>query len=273
MSAFLNRGQKAKESVNRKNVQVDFKKVHFKLKDGESARIRILSPEDYVEYMAHGSYTNGIYTTACMAHTGERCVFCEASNTKNEDFDDLYAKKRYLFAFYDLDEKMIRVFDASKTQAKTLIDTIEEYREELGEMAFTFKRTGNKMETNYSLNTITPKKMSAVQEAFDAAGEAMVEDDFFNTVIQTRPIEAQLDMLRKAGFPMETIGESSEMSPNANLATPMVEMQEDSADDVNLVELTDKELKDLFKKTDDEDEKRRLIEEASRRETEQKEAI
>jgi hypothetical protein len=53
----------------------------------------------------------------------------------------------------------------------------------------------------------------------------------------------------------------------------MVEMQEDSADDVNLVELTDKELKDLFKKTDDEDEKRRLIEEASRRETEQKEAI
>ena len=35
-------------------------------------------------------------------------------------------------------------FDASKNQAKGLISTIEEYRDELDTFAFTFKRTGEK---------------------------------------------------------------------------------------------------------------------------------
>lgn len=207
MSVITARGQAAKESANKKANSIDFKKVYIRLKDGDSVRVRILSNVDYVEYKAHGDFNLGIYTQPCPAPAGEKCALCEAANAGVEEFEKLYAKKRYLFAFADIDEDIIRVFDATKGQAANLIDTIESYAEDLGETAFTLKRTGNKTETVYALNPILKLK-PADKEKYAKFDGQVVEDAFFDTVLAPRTREQQFEELTKAGFPIEQLGEA-----------------------------------------------------------------
>jgi hypothetical protein len=201
MSVITAKGKAAKESANKKKVEIDFKKVFIKLKENESVKVRLLSSEDYVEYMAHGNYNLGIYTQPCLKPAGKKCAMCEASDAEVEGFDAIYAKKRYLFVFADIDNGMIRVFDATKGQAKGIIEQIEEYADDLGELAFNFKRTGTKTETSYTLNPIV--KMKADDKAkFAAFDDAKVEDDFYETVLQARSYEQQIEELKQAGFPV-----------------------------------------------------------------------
>lgn len=205
MSVITKRGQEAKQSIKIKNKSIDFKKVFIRLKDGDSVRVRILSPEDYVEYISHGSYLNGIYTQPCITVTGQRCLHCEASKVGEEKFKDLFGKKRYIFAFYDVDDRSLRAFDASKSQATGLMDTIEEYTDCLEEVAFTLKRTGNGLDTKYKLTPIMPKSMKQIQRQFDEANGMVVEDEFFDCLLQPRTIEQQYEELQKAGFPVEQL--------------------------------------------------------------------
>jgi hypothetical protein len=239
-NVFTSRGRKAKESAQKKNVQIDFKKVFLRLKDGDSVRVRILSAEDYIEYIAHGSYPNGIYTQPCIEVAGERCLYEEVVKLAKEDeslsqWSDLYAKKRYLFAFYDIDEKMVRVFDASKGQGTPLMDTIEEYEEDLNEIAFTFKRSGNKTDTTYTLSPIMPKQMTKIQDLFDEADGFEVEDELFNTVLNPRTTEQQYEELKKAGFPVE------------RLAPVAITKQAEAQEEENITEIADEAGADLTK--------------------------
>ena len=206
MSVITARGVEAKESANKKGTNIDFKKIYIRLKDGESVRVRILSHIDYVEYKAHGSYNLGIWTQPCLEPTDKPCALCKAASSGySEEFDKLYARKRYLFAMADLDTGELRVFDATKGQATGLIDTIEQYAEDLGDVAFTFKRIGNKTETNYMLNPIM--KLKGDDKAkFAAFNEVEVGDDFFEAVLVERTWEQQIESLTEAGFPVERIG-------------------------------------------------------------------
>ncbi|MFT4413238.1 hypothetical protein ACLM5H_05180 [Fredinandcohnia humi] len=202
MGVVTARGKEAKEAMKKKKQNIDFKKVFVRLKDGDSVRVRILSAYDYVRYMSHGSYVHGIWTQPCLKPAGKNCAICEANDAKVEEFDGLYAKERYLFAFADIDEGMIRVFDATKGQAEQLVDTIEQYAEDLQDVAFTFKRTGNKTDTTYTLNPILRLKADD-KEKFEKFNEEVVEDEFFETVLQPRTYEQQIEELKKAGFPVE----------------------------------------------------------------------
>ncbi len=203
MSVVTARGRAVKESVNKKqNQNIDLNKVFIHLKDGDSVRVRILSEEDYVEYLAHGDYNLGIYTQPCITSDGQKCAHCEAANSGVEGFEKHYAKKRYLFAVADIDENMVRVFDATKGQAKGLMDSIESYSESIGEVAFTLKRTGTKTETKYTLAPILKLK-PADKEKFDSFEKHNVEDAFFETVLQARTREQQIEELQRAGFPVQ----------------------------------------------------------------------
>ncbi|MTV50779.1 hypothetical protein GJ688_17750 [Heliobacillus mobilis] len=203
MGVITAKGKDAKESANKKNSQIDFKKVYIRLKDGESVRVRILTPEDYVEYRAHGSFQQGIYTQPCIQPAGQKCAHCEASQSGLEEYEGLRARKRYLFAMADLDEGMIRVFDGSRGQAQGLIDTIENYADHLKDLAFIFKRTGSKTDTTYTLNPIIKLKADD-REKFEQFSETTVEDAFYETVLQPRTRQQQIEELQKAGFPVET---------------------------------------------------------------------
>jgi hypothetical protein len=207
---FTKRGTEAKESLEQKNV--DLKKVYIRLKEDDSVRVRVLGIEDYVEYLSHGDFNLGIYTQPCTLPIGQPCAFDEALEIVNPlddehelaDFKRLYPKKRYVFALADIDTGEIRVWDASKNQAKGLIKQIEEYAEDIDEVAFNFKRTGTGRDTAYSLNPILRLKGDD-QEKFHKFDGVEVDDSIFNAVLVPRSYEQQVESLKSAGFPVELL--------------------------------------------------------------------
>lgn len=204
-SLFTAVGTQAKESANKKGV--DLKTAYIRLKENESVRVRVLGVTDYVEFMSHGDFNLGIYNQPCIAPLGQECAMCIAANSGVEGFDKLYAKKRYIFALYDIDMKAIRYWDASKTQAAKLISQIEDYAESITDIAFNFKRTGTGTDTSYSLNPIL-KLDAAGKEGFESGDEVKVEMSHYESVLIPRTFEQQVEALGKAGFPVaEFFGE------------------------------------------------------------------
>lgn len=203
MSVITAKGKDAKKSAEIK--KVDLKNVFVRLKDGESLKVRLISAEDYVEYKAHGDFNLGIYTQPCIAPEGKKCALCEASKSGVEEFDRLYAKKRYLFALADLDSGELKVFDASKTQATGIIAEIEELSSDydLSDQVFTFSRKGTKTATTYTLKIVPEKKVTDKdKENFEKFDGQEVEVSFYEAVLQARDYEGQIQSLKDAGFPI-----------------------------------------------------------------------
>lgn len=191
----------AKGSEVNFNNKVDLKKVYIRLKENEGVRVRVLGLTDYVEYKAHSDFSNKVYTQPCVEPLGTPCPLCIASKSGVEGFDGLYPKKRYLFAFADIDTGELRVWDCSKGQAKDLLAQIKEYADDIADIAFNFKRTGQKTETSYKLNPILKMKGDD-QEKFDKFNDVKVEMSFFESVLVPRTEKMMLDILNDAGFPM-----------------------------------------------------------------------
>jgi hypothetical protein len=217
MGLFTNKGKDAVTSANKQNV--DLSKVYIRLKENESVRVRLLGAYDFVEYMAHGDFNLGIFTTACINGViGEEDAYCVASKSGIEGFDRLYPKKRYLFVMADIDTGEIRVWDASKTQGKALMTQIKFFEESLDDVAFSFGRTGTKIETKYSLNPIL-KLNPADKEKFDAFNGTVIEDAFYESVLIPKTQEQQIEALKQAGFPVDEFfgvakeEEKSEVNP------------------------------------------------------------
>ena len=200
MSIFTARGQEVKESINKK--KVDLKNAYYRMKSGEAVKVRVLSANDYVEYLAHSSFTHKVYTQPCVSVLGNECALCTASKSGIADFDALTPRKRYVFVFADLVSGELKALDVSKNQAKALISAIEEYAEELGELAFTLKKVGDGTSTGYSLSPII--KMKGDEPAqFEKCGELEVTDEYLNTVLTPRSIELQVGVLKENGFPTD----------------------------------------------------------------------
>lgn len=200
MSLFTAKGKEAKESAKKKNV--DLKKAYIKLKAGESIRVRLLSVEDYVEYRGAGDFNIGLYTTADIsAVTGRQDPYTVAANSGIEKFEKLYPKKRYLFAFADIDSGELRVFDATKGQGEKLMDQIDEYEDSINNYAFTFKRVGEKMETSYNLMPIMKLKPED-KEKFEAFDGEEVPENYFESVLLPKTEAQKILLLKEAGFPV-----------------------------------------------------------------------
>lgn len=199
-SMFTARGQEAKASAEKG--KVDLKKAYYRMKTGESIKVRVMSAVDYVEYLAHSSFTHKVYTQPCVSVIGKECPLCTASKSGIEGFDVLYPRKRYLFVFADMSTGELRALDVSKNQAKKLIADIEEYKEDLDCLAFNLKKTGEGTNTGYSLNPIIKMKGDD-EEKFNACEGLEVTDDYLNTVLTPRTAELQVKTLQEAGFPTD----------------------------------------------------------------------
>lgn len=198
MSVITAKGSQAKENANKKS-RVDTKEIYLRLKENQSHKVRLLSAEDYVEYQAVGDFNLGIYNQAVT----EDSPLLVAHAKGGEKFKNLYKKSRYVFVFASLETGKLVAWDASKTQAKALISSIEEYADVLDEIAFNFKRTGNKTETVYSLNPIIKMKAEE-KEAFNKFDGQAVEMDFFEDIIQPKSDEFLAKLLKEAGFDTDT---------------------------------------------------------------------
>lgn len=197
---FTARGQEVKDSVNKK--KVDLKNAYYRMKSGDSVKVRVLTACDYVEYLSHASFTHKVYTQPCVSVLGQECALCTASKSGVEGFEVLYPKKRYLFAFADMESGEIRVLDVSKNQAKKLIADIEEYSEDLDTLAFNLKKTGEGTNTGYSLNPIIKMKGND-EENFEKCAGLEVTDEYFSTVLTPRTLELQVKTLKEADFPTD----------------------------------------------------------------------
>lgn len=197
---FTARGQEAKASAEKG--KVDLKKAYLRMKSGEAVKVRVLTAGDYVEYIAHSSFTHKVYTQPCVSVIGQECALCEASKSGIEGFDVLYPRKRYVFVFAEMQTGELRAIDVSKNQAKKLIADIEEYKEDLDSIAFNLKKTGEGTNTGYSLNPILKMKGND-QEQFDGCEDLEVTDEYLNTILTPRTLELQVKTLNEAGFPTE----------------------------------------------------------------------
>jgi len=180
----------------------DISKLYIRLKAGEGIKVRVLSAEDYVEYKAHNSFAHKIYPQPCIAPEGKDCPLCIASKSGEDGFDALYPKRRYIFAFGDIETGEIKFWDCSRSQAKDVLSQIEDYSDALGEVAFTFKRTGSGKDTSYKLNPILKLKGDLV-EKFHAFDDKEVTLDLFESVLIPKPEKLMLELLYSAGFPMD----------------------------------------------------------------------
>lgn len=179
MSIITAKGSQARE--NAQSQSVDLSSIYLRLKEGESHKVRLLGVEDYVEYTASGDFNLGIFNQA----VGPDSPLVIAHKQGGETFKGLYTKPRYVFVFASLETGELVAWDASKSQAKSLISTIEEYAEDIADVAFNFKRTGNKTETVYSLNPILRLK-GEDKEAFDKFNNEEVTMEFFESIIKPK---------------------------------------------------------------------------------------
>jgi hypothetical protein len=210
MSLFTARGNEAKELVNKKNV--DLKKVYIKLKDGQSIPVRLLGLMDYQTYKGHEAFSLGIYLQPCVLPAGKRCAYDEVleivrklpEDHELKKFEKLYPKDRVLFAFADIDAGEIRFLDISTKQAKKLIADIEQYKDHIDTVAFNLTRTGEKTDTTYSLNPILTLNDHG-KKAFAKFDGQKVTPEMFEEVLvpRAKTFEQQLEILKKAGFPVE----------------------------------------------------------------------
>lgn len=196
------KGSEVKNHIN--NADLKIKDEYISLKEGQGIKVRVLGVDDYVEYMSHGAYNLDIFTQPCPNPQAGDCVYCKAGKSSVEGFDVLKAKPRYLFAFANLENGKIMLLDVSKNQAKKLMASIDEYSENINDIAFTLKRVGTGKDTAYVLNPIL-KMTAGDQVNFDNFNGTTVELDHFVSRLEIRipSEEFKIKMLAQAGFPVE----------------------------------------------------------------------
>ena len=223
MTVFEASGQDILNTLNESNAkkneeQIDFKELYVNLKNGDSITICFLGTEDVKQYRSHGNFNLSLYNQTCTKRIGE-CAYCEAYEYAKQnniaEWADIYAKNRFLFAVYDLSKEKIRIFNASKGQAKSLYGTINEYKEEIisDSMAFKFSRVGEKVETTYNLNPIIRLKDTELIKALEKSNEMKVTPETFEKALIIRSYQGQVKQLKELGFPNPEIFKTEEKQP------------------------------------------------------------
>lgn len=221
MSLISAKGNEAVASAAKSSVDLD--KVMIRLKDGESIKVRLLGTEDFAEYKAVSGFNLGVYTQPSLEPLGQKDYFIEAGKLAkagkvDEKFDVLYSKSRYLIAMADVSSGDLRIWDASKSQFNKFISDLAEYSEIIedgDELVFTFKRTGNKIETTYSLSPVMKPK-AAELEGFHKFDGQVIEDTLYESVLQPRTAKLQVSVLKDAGFPVEEYFPEIDLSEDAD---------------------------------------------------------
>lgn len=227
MSVITATGSEARDNAGKES-NIDKSKVFLRLKDGESHLVRLLSAEDYVEFNAVGDFENGIYSQP----VAEDSPLLKAHKEGGDEFEKLFPRKRYAFVFGSLETGELVAFDASRNQAKNLISTIEEYRDNIGDVAFTFRRTGEKTSTTYALNPKLNMDKDE-QKMFDSFDDTEVEIEFYEQILQPNDDTFVVGLL-------------AEIKPDIVDLFPDIDISEleDKKDDEEVVEKSDKDIND-----------------------------
>ena len=180
---------------------VNLTDITFRLKDGESKKVVLISDTDYVEVPSHNSFENNIYPQPCLLLTEDECPYCVASRN---GYESLAVKKRFKFAFYSVEENKIMVWEGTYGQGKKLIKEIQGFKDDIEYgTIFEFKRTGNKTETSYGLTPIAERKYSSKdKEIITTCKDLTIEDKFFTDVCKPKSRNLAIGLLYEMGVPV-----------------------------------------------------------------------
>lgn len=164
----------------------------LKIKDGDSAVIRVLTPADeMIGLYEHVEQFGGNWRTVpCLGK--DTCPLCMAGKRASY--------KTYLAVVDISDENKVKIFKASKTVTKQLIGLVEEYGD-LTKRDFKVSRTGTKFDTTYQFFPRDPK-------AFDTSNIEMPD---MEKVITPMSKEAILELMNGG---VTTMDDSADTSSN-----------------------------------------------------------
>lgn len=222
MSYVSKRGKAAAESAVAENsVKQDVLKP---FKSGTSYKVRVLSPEDFVEYYAASVYKvfnttpvkpGNLYQKAADALYAEAKALGdgpEADELRDQAYQ-LKPKPRYLFGFANLEDGEPMIVDVSKKQAQTLIAAIDKYAKRLDKLAFELAKTGSSTSTTVTLSPIIDMDedlTDAERKNFEAAAKLTISDELFESVLYVKTEDEQAADLIAFGFDPARIGYSGQ---------------------------------------------------------------
>lgn len=186
---FIASGKEVKERAENKGL-TPRKNVFIRLADGESVRIAFFPDQEslFKEYYCHTDFMRKIYSHPCIL---ENCPSCQANIKRS---------RKVLIPVYDLDNKDVRIIDASITQFTTIARVMEEYKDE--KIAFKYSRSGTGTNTVYTLTPILPNKLSnedkqKMNELHEI--QAKITDEFLLKALNPKTREQMIEMLENSG--------------------------------------------------------------------------
>src|SRR5690625_4171933 len=225
MSFISARGRAAAESATREDGPRNNAMKPFK--SGTTYKVRVLSPEDIVEYQAASVFkvfhttpvrpgnlyekaADVLYKEAFAARdAGDDAKYEEIRN----DAYQLKPKPRYLFAFADLEDGSIGLVDLSRAQAGAIIQSIERYEKRLDRLAFELSKQGQSTSTTVSLTPVIDMEEDLSEDErknFEAVAGKEVEDDVFESALKEKTQPEQVSDLQAFGFDVSRIGVEAE---------------------------------------------------------------
>lgn len=225
------------------------------LKSGVTLKVAVKSSEDIGQYFGYSIFKkvytfvpknpatrdkNGFVTGNPTVWDRAAQYYSELAKQASGDEQEklkaearLYrGKERYLLGFYDLTNGKDIVVDLTKAQALGVYQTIKEYEDELGELAFKLSKTGESTSTTVTLSPIVNMKKGltdAERANFEAIEGKPFDSDMFDNVLYEADEAEQIENLKKAGFDVSLIGLSG--------ATKADEEPKDEALDIEESEL------------------------------------
>lgn len=202
-------------------------------KSGSVYKVRVKGTDDLAQYFNYGIYKvvnsfvpknpaerneRGFITGSPTAWDKAAQYYQDLANQTADKAEQerlkaearLYrGKEKFLMGFYDLTAGKDIIVDLTKAQALGVYQTIVEYEEEIGDLAFKLSKTGESTSTQVTLSPIVNAKKGltdAEQANFAESAGKPFNADMFDGVLYEANEAEQVESLIKAGFDVSLIG-------------------------------------------------------------------
>lgn len=223
-------GQDAINALNASDDSNAVKNEFAKLPIGKARKVKVIDPNAIASVFTYSIYKlvntfiaknpskksrNGYpiadYTPFDKAWKYHKDLSQDFSDAHGQEAGKYRTKARSAIGFYDLTEGKLIVVDLTKAQAQVVTDAIAEYEDELTDLAFTLKKTGDPKQptsTAVSLTPIINRKKGLTDEESKNFDNAPTEFDFslFDGIYFEMDEDAQVQALKQVGFDVSLIG-------------------------------------------------------------------
>lgn len=259
MSKYL-MGEDALAELNREAVSEEKTGGEFyKMKTGDSVKVRVLTLGDMLVYRGYGHFKKGVHTFAAeepsvYSDKGfpksnmtpwdkafehySKLAFNEKNEAKQKKIREVgrqfIGSKRFAVGFINIETGEPIIVDFTQPQAKAVFTVLQKNAKKLDKKAFELEKTGEGTKTTFvttplDLEDLEPEELTH----FEAAEGKEFDKALFENLIYEADEVEQVEFLTRAGFDISLIGyskDSESASDDANGSTG--DEEEDDGDDL-----------------------------------------